>query len=108
MLVKIHPSTNMSWGISCAFSDTAAARLYSGGRISAENMLDIDRKSVVLGKRVDLCSRRIIKLNKEPECLSAYAMHSQTPPPRGHTAVVGFLQRIHWRSDILDVLGQTQ
>jgi len=26
-LVKIYPSTNMSWGISCASSDTAAARL---------------------------------------------------------------------------------
>src|SRR5258705_232335 len=40
-IFKIDASLNITWGISCAFSDTAAARLYSGGRISAENMLDI-------------------------------------------------------------------
>src|SRR5258705_286859 len=40
-LIQIHRSSDLSWGISCASSDTAAARLYSGSRISAENTLDI-------------------------------------------------------------------
>jgi hypothetical protein len=41
MLDKINPSTGMSWGVFYASFDTAAARSHGGGRIYAENILDI-------------------------------------------------------------------
>jgi len=41
MLGKINLGTGMSCSICYASSDTAAARSHGGGRISAENTLDV-------------------------------------------------------------------